>query len=108
MKLEQEIIDIENFYATATLEEAIAYFKAVSNKCFAVVKAGCAEVVRSVKGLIARFGKPVPSNRRLRSNISPTSIYANKLKPAISFDDFAGMEETLEKYKEHLYKSSKN
>jgi hypothetical protein len=31
---EKEIIDMENFYATATLEDMFAYFKAKSAHCF--------------------------------------------------------------------------
>ncbi|HEY0174944.1 MAG TPA: hypothetical protein VGC08_01115 [Pedobacter sp.] len=42
--INREITEIENFYKTATIEEAIAYFKQVSAKCFDTIKEVIAEI----------------------------------------------------------------
>ena len=108
MNYEQEIIDMENFYSTATIEEAMAFFKLQSGKAFSVVKRTCRKatvtcnrILRVVFG-ISRFFQAKPCTAlRLRRDLNWSKVLMNKARSenvhAIihDIDDQIGMEETL-------------
>ncbi len=63
--IDQEITDIENFYKEATIEEAIAYFKSVSAKCFTTLKNAAKGIITYGRG---RFNF---KRKKTRSCLSP-------------------------------------
>ena len=91
MRLDQEIIDMENFYATASIEEVYAYFKSAMHKATEQFKSACRKVLRAGKGIMARFGKAKPgaqakpTNKRLRENITDEMLRLNSFKDTFEY-----------------------
>lgn len=90
MNYEQEIIDMENFYSTATIEEAMEFFKLQSANVFSVIKnacrkamAKCNRILKVVFGL-SRFYQNKPSTAlRLRRDLDRIKILSNSFKPEV-------------------------
>jgi hypothetical protein len=124
MKYEQEIIDMENYYATATPEEAIAYFKAKSAQAFSSFRSACKKaiaicdrivgicnkVASKCRGIMARFGKYTAGVRRdiaLAKVMMDTDINTEGFTDATldELEDRYNMELLLIEAKEILLKS---
>ena len=99
MKLEQEIIEMENFYQTATLEEAFAYFKMKSAQCFAIIKEAISEIKSIIRGICRFFTNTKLDKGKIRSNIDLDMIYSNTFRNTsvtkLDIYDLIAMEELL-------------
>jgi hypothetical protein len=108
--VEQEIIDMENFYATATLEEAFAYFKCQASICMDTIKESVGRILTAAKAIEKHFdagmGRFFTRNygiaASLRKDLTPATIWLNTEKPDArtlsilkDLDDRIGMEEVL-------------
>lgn len=82
---EQEIIDMENFYATATLEEAFAYFKMKSDQCFTAMLGSVDRMKKVIRGMVRFFVKPKSTAQQLRDDLSVDKILQNYVQ--LSVDD---------------------
>jgi hypothetical protein len=86
---EKEIIDMENFYATASIEDALAYFKSVSAKCYSSIINNARQVVTLARliekqfnaGLGRFFTRNYSTAASLRKDITPATIWLNTEKP---------------------------
>lgn len=110
--LDQELLEIENFYKTATPSEAIAYFKAKSAECFVTLKEVCASAVRLVKKCIRITRSLFIRNRMTtvqslrKQRVIVENTFRPYRKPLAELQEEVAMEELLIQAQEILIKSN--
>ena len=108
---DQEIIDMDNFYETATFAEAIAYFKMISNQCIDIAVKAIEKIKELCKGLSRFFIINHGACAGVRRDIQAHQIWLNTKKPdqktvdiLEDIDDRIEMESLLIQAKEILNK----
>lgn len=103
---EQEIIDMENFYQTATPEEAMAYYK----KKYAQLLAGIHRVIGQLKkvaaGMCRFFTSPRSISGELRKALTVEKVTQNLIKVEIDIEDKIEMASLLLQAEEILFNRS--